>query len=43
MAERLLEAHRAGQVRVAIGRASDYYGPARSTRPTSATEALLAT
>ncbi len=27
MAERLLEAHRAGTVRVAIGRSSDYYGP----------------
>ncbi len=27
MAERLLEAHHAGRVRVAIGRASDYYGP----------------
>ena len=27
MAERLLAAHRAGRVRVAIGRASDYYGP----------------
>lgn len=27
MAARLLEAHRLGQVRVAIGRASDYYGP----------------
>lgn len=27
MAEKLLEAHRAGRVRVAIGRASDYYGP----------------
>jgi nucleoside-diphosphate-sugar epimerase len=27
MAEDLLEAHRAGKVRVAIGRASDYYGP----------------
>lgn len=27
MANRLLEAHRAGVVRVAIGRASDYYGP----------------
>ncbi len=27
MAERLLEAHRAGQTRIAIGRASDYYGP----------------
>lgn len=27
MAERLLEAHRAGWVRVTIGRASDYYGP----------------
>lgn len=27
MAEKLLEAHRAGKVRVAIGRASDYYGP----------------
>jgi nucleoside-diphosphate-sugar epimerase len=27
MAEALLEAHRAGKVRVAIGRASDYFGP----------------
>ena len=27
MAERLLEAHRSGRVRVAIGRSSDYYGP----------------
>jgi nucleoside-diphosphate-sugar epimerase len=27
MAERLLAAHRAGRVRVAIGRSSDYYGP----------------
>ena len=27
MAERLLAAHRAGRLRVAIGRASDYYGP----------------
>ena len=27
MAEKLLEAQRVGQVRVAIGRASDYYGP----------------
>jgi nucleoside-diphosphate-sugar epimerase len=27
MAEELLAAHRAGQVRVAIGRASDYFGP----------------
>jgi nucleoside-diphosphate-sugar epimerase len=27
MAERLLEAHRSGKVRVAIGRSSDYYGP----------------
>ncbi len=27
MAERLLRAHRAGTVRVAIGRSSDYYGP----------------
>jgi nucleoside-diphosphate-sugar epimerase len=27
MAEALLEAHRSGRVRVAIGRASDYYGP----------------
>ena len=27
MAEKLLEAHRVGRVRVAIGRASDYYGP----------------
>jgi len=27
MAERLLEAHRSGRLRVAIGRSSDYYGP----------------
>ncbi|HZC99136.1 MAG TPA: NAD-dependent epimerase/dehydratase family protein [Actinomycetes bacterium] len=27
MAERLLEAHRAGTLQVAIGRSSDYYGP----------------
>jgi nucleoside-diphosphate-sugar epimerase len=27
MAERLLEAHRSGRARVAIGRSSDYYGP----------------
>ncbi len=27
MAEKLLEAHRAGKARVAIGRASDFYGP----------------
>jgi nucleoside-diphosphate-sugar epimerase len=27
MADRLLQAHRAGDVRVAIGRASDYFGP----------------
>lgn len=27
LADRLLDAHRAGTVRVAIGRASDYYGP----------------
>jgi len=27
MAQRLLEAHRSGRVRVAIGRSSDYYGP----------------
>jgi nucleoside-diphosphate-sugar epimerase len=27
MAERLLAAHRAGRLRVALGRASDYYGP----------------
>ena len=27
MADELLEAHRAGRVRVAIGRSSDYYGP----------------
>ena len=27
MAERLLEAHRSGRVRVTIGRSSDYYGP----------------
>jgi nucleoside-diphosphate-sugar epimerase len=27
MAERLLEAHRTGRARVAIGRSSDYYGP----------------
>lgn len=27
MANRLLEAHRSGRARVAIGRASDYYGP----------------
>ena len=27
MAERLLDAHRTGRVRVAVGRSSDYYGP----------------
>ena len=27
MAERLLEAHRSGKLRVTLGRASDYYGP----------------
>jgi len=27
MAERLLDAHRSGRVRVALGRSSDYYGP----------------
>lgn len=27
MAERLLDAHRSGRIRVAIGRSSDYYGP----------------
>lgn len=27
MAERLLDAHRSGRLRVAIGRSSDYYGP----------------
>ena len=27
MTDELLDAHRAGQVEVAIGRASDYFGP----------------
>jgi nucleoside-diphosphate-sugar epimerase len=31
LADRLLEVHRAGAVRVAIGRASDYYGPGATT------------
>jgi nucleoside-diphosphate-sugar epimerase len=30
---RLLEAHRSGQVRVAIGRASDFYGPKANSAP----------
>lgn len=37
LADRLLDAHRTGAVRVAIGRASDYYGPGATASAAGAT------